>query len=160
MSAEYLLNDDLPDDSRPKETPPKRDITYYDLMQLRIEAGARLSRAIKTLRDAHVLPDADKGSNSGLKEALELAERYWAEICMGLVPIRSGADVLNYTLYDDRPACIEAFRVIVMEHAQRNALELECRNRIDHLGGFKILTRTQLLHLEEKHICDGTCNHD
>lgn len=159
MSAEHLLNDDLPDDTRPlKPALESAKPTYYDLMTLRLEAGARLARAIKTLRDANVLPASGSGSTL-LTAALEVAERYFADICMGLVPVREGTDVCTIKMREDLPACVEAFRVIVMEYAQREALERECRNMIDHAGGFKILTQSQVLHIENKHICDGGCNH-
>ena len=156
MSAEYLMNDDIPTETSKPDVP---NPTYFDLVSMRIEAGARLSRAIKTLRDADVLPSAELMSD-GLAEALKIAERHWADICMGLVPVRSGDVMPTIKLTDALPACVEAFRVIVMEHAQREALDRECRIKIDHVDGFKILTRPQTLHLENKHVCDGGCRHD
>ncbi|QZE57867.1 hypothetical protein pEaSNUABM17_00321 [Erwinia phage pEa_SNUABM_17] len=160
MSAEHLLNDDLPDDTRPlKPALESAKPTYYDLMTLRLEAGARLARAIKTLRDANVLPTSGSGATL-LTTALEVAERHFADICMGLVPVREGTDVCTIKMREDLPACVEAFRIVVMEHAQREALERECRNMIDHVGGFKILTQPQVLHVENKHVCNGDCDHD
>ncbi|MEG0374414.1 MAG: hypothetical protein RR672_02170 [Raoultibacter sp.] len=153
MSAEHLLNADLPDDTRPKSPP---DLSYYDLMTLRLEAGARLARSLKTLSDARVINEPD--SKDLLPAALRISETYWADICNGLTPVHD--DNNKVTLVGDLPACIEAFRIVVMEHAQREALELECRNKIDHASGFKILTRRQLLHIENKHVCNGDCNHD
>ncbi|QZE57538.1 hypothetical protein MPK71_gp329 [Erwinia phage pEa_SNUABM_1] len=159
MSAEHLLNDDLPDDTRPlRPAPESAKPTYYDLMTLRLEAGARLARAIKTLRDANVLPTSGNGSTL-LTAALEVAERYFADICMGLVPVREGTDVCTIKMREDLPACVEAFRIVVMEHAQREALERECRNMIADGNGFKLLTQPQVLHLENKHVCDGGCSH-
>lgn len=159
MSAEHLLNDDLPDDTLPVKTSPKQDKpSYYELMSMRLEAGARLARSLKTLRDANVLPAS--GSNpTSLATALEIAERYFADICMGVVPVRSGSDVSTITMREDLPACVEAFRIVVMEHAQREALERECRNMIADGNGFKILTQPQVLHLENKHVCNGDCDH-
>ncbi|QZE58548.1 hypothetical protein pEaSNUABM40_00332 [Erwinia phage pEa_SNUABM_40] len=156
MSAEHLLNDDLPDDTRVPQT--KEKPSYYELMSLRLEAGARLSRAIKTLRDANVLPTSGTGSTL-LAAALDVAERHFADICMGLVPVRDGADVCTIKMREDLPACVEAFRIIVMEHAQREALERECRNMIADGNGFKILTQPQVLHIENKHVCNEDCNH-
>lgn len=155
MSAEHLLNDDLPDDTKPSKVPAANKPSYYDLMTLRLEAGARLARAIKTLTDADVISKDAKGTL--LEQAMETAEMYWAEICMGQVPAYNGGP--SPKLRDDLPACVEAFRVIVMEHAQREALERECRNLIDHAGGFKILTQPQVLHIENKHVCDENCDH-
>ncbi|AWY08589.1 hypothetical protein HOT49_gp336 [Erwinia phage vB_EamM_Alexandra] len=160
MSAEHLLNDDLPDDTLPLKVPtPQEKPSYFDLVSLRIEAAARLARSLKTLKDANVFGD-DNTVNSDLMltKALEVAEQHWASICNGVVPIKDSHG--RESMRDNLPACIEAFRIIVMEHAQRQALELECRNAIDHKGGFKILTRTQLLYIEPKHVCDGTCDHD
>ena len=125
MSAEHLLNADLPDDTRPKSPP---DLSYYDLMTLRLEAGARLARSLKTLSDARVINEPD--SKDLLPAALRISETYWADICNGLTPVHD--DNNKVTLVGDLPACIEAFRIVVMEHAQREALELECRNKIDH----------------------------
>lgn len=158
MSAEHLLNDDLPDDTRPlKPALESAKPTYYDLMTLRLEAGARLARSLKTLCDANVI---SKDDGKLLKQALNIAEQFWAEICMGQIPTLTGtAAGPNVKMRDDLPACVEAFRIVVMEHAQREALERECRNMIDHVGGFKILTQPQVLHIENKHVCDGGCNH-
>lgn len=134
--------------------------TYYDLTALRLEAGARLARALKTLRDANVIPTSESNSSS-LAAALEVAEKHFADICMGLVPVqndpeRSGPLV---TMREDLPACVEAFRVVVMEHAQREALARECHNMIAGGNGFKILTQPQALHIENKHVCNGDCDH-
>ena len=159
MSAEHLLNDDLPDDTHPLK-PALESVkpTYYDLMTLRLEAGVRLARAIKTLCDANVLPTSGSGATL-LTAALEVAERHFADICMGLVPVRAGTDTCTIKMREDLPACVEAFRIVVMEHAQREALERECRNMIADGNGFKLLTQPQVLHVENKHVCDGGCNH-
>ena len=173
MSAEHLLNDDLPDDTRPAvSASQKQQIrdrlsaltesnnkpTYYDLMTLRLEAGGRLARSLKTLCDANVISNAV--NEPLLKQALDKAEKYWAEICMGQIPASDNGLLNDVKLRDDLPACVEAFRIVVMEHAQREALERECRNLIDHAGGFKLLTQPQVLHIETKHVCNGDCDHD
>ena len=158
MSAEHLLNDDLPDDTKPSKVPVDNKPSYYDLMTLRLEAGARLARALKTLTDANVLPASGAGSTL-LATALEVAERHFADICMGLVPVRDGTDVCTIKMREDLPACVEAFRIVVMEHAQREALERECRNMIADGNGFKILTQPQVLHIGNKHVCDENCDH-
>ncbi|QZE59571.1 hypothetical protein MPK66_gp327 [Erwinia phage pEa_SNUABM_2] len=156
MSAEHLLNDDLPDDSTVVPVLKQDKPSYYDLMTLRLEAGSRLARALKTLVDAHVI------NGPALKDllpaALRISETHWADICNGLTPIHDENNKI--TLVGNLPACIEAFRIVVMEHAQRNALELECRNMISHAEGFKILTQPQTLQIEPLHFCDGTCDHD
>lgn len=159
MSAEHLLNDDLPDDTRPlKPTPDSAKPSYFDLVSLRLEAAGRLARSLKTLKDANVFGDDNTiAKDLMLKKALEIAENYWAEICMGLVPVKDSSGIES--LRDNLPACVEAFRIVVMEHAQREALERECRNKIDHTGGFKLLTQPQVLHLENKHVCNGDCDH-
>ena len=157
MSAEHLLNDDLPDDSTVVPVLKQDKPSYYDLMTLRLEAGARLARSLKTLRDANVISEAE-GAATAFMQAMDIAERHWADICMGEIPVLDNAG--SYRMRDDLPACVEAFRIVVMEHAQRNALELECRNMIAHGDGFKLLARPQLLHIEAKHVCDGTCDHD
>lgn len=155
MSAEELLNDDI-EPIRPLAKPQP---TYYQLTSLRLEAGARLARAIKTLKDASVFGDDNDVSTTRMRDkALEVAEEHWANICNGLTPVRDSHG--RESLRDNLPACIEAFRIIVMEHAQREALELECRNMIAHTGGFKLLMQKQVLHLEAPHTCDGNCDHD
>lgn len=155
MSAEELLNDDI----TPIKPLVKPQPNYYQLTSLRLEAGARLARAIKTLKDANVFgDDNDVNTTSMQNKALEIAEANWANICNGLTPVLDSHG--RESLRDNLPACIEAFRVVVMEYAQREALELECRNMITHTGGFKLLMQKQVLHLEAPHICDGDCNHD
>ncbi|QZE58894.1 hypothetical protein pEaSNUABM28_00337 [Erwinia phage pEa_SNUABM_28] len=156
MSAEHLLNDDLPDDSLVVPALKQDKPSYYDLMTLRLEAGARLARSLKTLVDARVIHGP--ALNDLLPAALRIAETHWADICNGLTPVHDESNKI--TLVGNLPACIEAFRIVVMEHAQRNALELECRNMVAHDDGFKLLTRPQLLHIEPKHVCDGNCDHD
>lgn len=160
MSAEHLLNDDLPDDtlSTKAPTPPEKP-NYYALMTLRLEAGARLARALKTLKDANVFGDDNTVNGSlMLTEALRVAEANWAHICMGYTPVKDSNG--RESLRDNLPACIEAFRVVVMEHAQREALERECKLMISHAEGFKILTQPQTLQIEPLHFCDGNCDHD
>ena len=161
MSAEHLINDDLPDDSLPAKVPsPPEKPNYYDLMTLRLEAGSRLARALYTLKSANVIDWREDFSNA-LSNALSTAEKHWEDICMGIVPARqSDSEGSTIVLRPDLPACVEAFRIIVMEHAQREALERECKFIISHAEGFKILTRTQQLYIEPKHVCDGTCDHD
>lgn len=143
-------------DAIPKASAPQKKPSYFELVSLRIEASGRLARALFTLHSANVI-SMNLAHDSAEQEALTVAEKHWADICNGLVPVQDGTGTVK--LRADLPACIEAFRIVVMECAQRAALDKECREKMAHGEGFKLLTQSTQLSLPVKHTCNEDCDH-
>lgn len=128
--------------------------SYFKLMNLRMEAASRLARALQTLKAANVIGNVEGVSLQ--EDALEVAQAYWPAILEGLTPVIAEGYPLR-KLIAGMPACIEAFRVVVMESAMREHLVAQCCAIVpDDILGFPQLTGHVLPVIT--HVCQEGCD--
>ncbi|QYW05685.1 hypothetical protein pEaSNUABM25_00329 [Erwinia phage pEa_SNUABM_25] len=155
MSKQEVFNrlDDLHSKERERSKQAKQGPSYFELTNLRIEAAARLARALQTLKAANVVGDVEGISLQ--EDALEVAQAYWTAILDGLTPVAVDGSPMR-KLLAGMPACIEAFRVVVMESAMREHLVVQCNAIADDIKGFPQLTGHVLPTIQ--HTCEEGCN--
>lgn len=135
----------------------KQGPSYFELTNLRMEAAARLARALQTLKAADVIgqpQDNCTHPKSLAEQAIDVARTHWSAICSGITPINAFNKERSFA--HDKPACIEAFRVVVLEYGMRESLKQQCqRIADDSVFGFDCLIAQTLPAIQ--HTCQEGC---